>query len=661
MNQFTLISLKNIERLAMHLALFLILVLIGEQLEAEEPESPYFLVKGATDTVDMLPLKSVEAGIEIVGTIARVELIQTYANVGGEAIEAVYVFPGSTRAAVHGMEMRVGDRVVQAQIQKKSIARQTYEEAKSEGQTASLLEQQRANVFQMNLANILPGEVVEVVLRYSEWIVRDKDEYLFELPLVVGPRFAEIGSESLGESRALGLAADRIRYSIGARIRSAMAVESATCLSHSAEVVFPDSRSVDIRLEGDGASVGDRDFRIKYRLSGDAVKSGLWVSESNGEKYFMAALEPPVPGERKRMRREYFFVVDVSGSMGGFPLDTAKRMLESLVARLDEEDLFNLLLFAGDSQVFSQKSVPATLENLLAGVEFLYNARGGGGTRLLPALKNAYDMDRDPSCSRSIVVLTDGYISVEEAVFELIRGRLHEANVFACGIGRAPNRHLIEGMARVGRGEAFFVSDPSESEFVADRFSGYVCEPVLSQLKYGFSGVTGMEVEPPSLPDLLAERPVMLFGKFEGGGEGSLTLRGVGGEFEYVETLDFANSVDLGESPALEYIWARERVRRLSDYNRLWYKDSRVQEVTQLGLKHSLLTKYTSFVAVDKKVRRLGDEDPVLVKQAVPLPEGMKGQGEAGLSVPVTPEPEMWALMGLIAVAVSWILARRGF
>lgn len=646
--------------IACHFAIFCSLLCVSRGQELEESEAPYFVVNGQPAGPDLLPLKSVDASIEIVGTMAQVELVQTYANVGAEAIEAVYFFPGSTRAAVSALQMRIGDRVVEAEIQEKAQARLTYEAAKSAGQTATLLEQSRPNVFQMSLANILPGDVVEVTLKYTEWGRRENSEYSFNLPLAVGPRYTGEGGQWVENPHLDGADSEKIRYGIYAKIRSAVTIERADCPSHEASIEYDDTRTARFNLEGDAESVGNRDFRIRYRVSGDEAKSGVWVSESNGEKYFMASLEPPLASPRKRMPREYFFVVDVSGSMKGFPLDTAKRMMEALVARLDKDDRFNLMLFAGESEVFSDQSVPATVDNLLAAIEFLYATHGGGGTRLLPALRNAYQTPRDPAYSRSIVVLTDGYITVEDRVFDLIRENLSEANVFAYGIGSSPNRHLIEGMARVGQGEPFFVAKASESEPVANRFAEYVSEPILAGLQIAFAGVSVSDVEPIVLPDLLAQRPVVLFGKFTGEPSGEITLSGRSGDSEYKIVTRLSEAVDLAGSRSLEYVWVRERIRRLSDYNELWPSEERRTEITRLGLKHSLLTKYTSFVAVDKVVRNVDGGDRMdRVVQPLPIPKGME-QGMGGNSVPVTPEPEMWALMGLVLVAITWILVRRG-
>ncbi len=633
----------------------LVFVLRGESLE--RAEAPYFWVQGEAGVVDALPLKASDARIEIVGTIAEVEVTQVYANVGETPLEAVYVFPGSTRAAVHGLEMVVGQRRVVATIQKKAEARATYEAAKVEGKTTSLLEQYRPNVFQMNLANILPGEIVEVTLRYTEWLQHEKGAYSFVYPMSVGPRYGAGGTEN---PFLPGAESGSVDFGLLLNVRAGVSLERVSCGTHDVSIDLLGEDAARVELKGDGYGAGDRDFILTYQVSGDELKSGLLLSESGGEKYFLAMLQPPRWQEgRSRLPREYFFVVDVSGSMSGFPLDTARAMMEALVARLEDEDRFNVLLFAGSASVFSPKPVKATVKNLMAAVEFLYSRGSGGGTELLPAMRAVYAVPRDPGFSRSMVILTDGYVHVEEEAFELVRERLNEANVFACGIGAAVNRYLIEGLAGVGQGEAFFVTKPADIERAANRFSEYASQPLLSQIEVEFRDFEVYDVEPLVLPDLLAERPIALFGKWRGDAGGAILLSGRSGNSEYAKRLEVVEGSALGGSRTLEYVWARQRIRRLSDYNRLWSQDGRIEEVTRLGLKHSLLTKYTSFVAVDEVIGNENGEGLTAVEQPLPLPKGVAMGAGSGMAVPVTPEPEMWALMGCLFVSIVWMLWRR--
>ena len=234
-----------------------------------------------------------------------------------------------------------------------------------------------------------------------------------------------------------------------------------------------------------------------------------------------------------------------------------------------------------------------------------------------------------------MVIATDGYVTVEEEVFDLIRNNLGNANMFAFGIGTGVNRHIIEGMARVGMGEPFVITKPEEAKAKAEKFRSLIASPVLTRVKVDFNGFKVYDVEPTTLPDILAERPVIVFGKWRGKLQGRITLSGLSGDGKYRETLDIAHVKPSTKNAALRYLWARHRIMLLSDYNRLRISDSRIREVTELGLTHNLLTAYTSFVAVDTEVRN-SDGRSVTVQQPLPLPQGVSNYAVGGMTAQAT-------------------------
>jgi Ca-activated chloride channel family protein len=221
-----------------------------------------------------------------------------------------------------------------------------------------------------------------------------------------------------------------------------------------------------------------------------------------------------------------------------------------------------------------------------------------------------------------VVIATDGYVTVEEEVFDLIRNNLGKANMFAFGIGTGVNRHIIEGMARVGMGEPFVITKPEEAHEKAKKFRKLIQSPVLTGIKIDFGKFEVYDVEPPSIPDVLADRPVIVFGKWRGKPRGRIRVQGFTGGRPVMETVDVATVKPLKTNAALRYLWARHRIALLSDYNRLRHQDERVTEVTDLGLSYNLLTAYTSFVAIDTQIR-VQDGQAVTVKQPLPLPQGV--------------------------------------
>ncbi len=237
-------------------------------------------------------------------------------------------------------------------------------------------------------------------------------------------------------------------------------------------------------------------------------------------------------------------------------------------------------------------------------------------------MKQALGFKRHEGYSRTIVVATDGFVEVEEEVFDLVRKNLGKANVFAFGIGTSVNRHIIEGMAAAGMGEPFVITKPEDAPAQAARFRSMIESPVLTGIKVDFKGFDAYDVEPPRVPDVLAERPVVVFGKYRGKPAGTITLSGVAGDGAYKQVIDVSKAKPAAERSGLRYLWARHRITLLSDYNKLRADADRTAAVTDLGLRYNLLTAYTSFVAVDTEVRSK-DGKPVSVKQPLPLPEGV--------------------------------------
>jgi Ca-activated chloride channel family protein len=476
----------------------------------EKTLSPYFQVEGGDPRVDALPLLKTRVEVTVSGTIAAVTVRQTYKNDGKRPINARYVFPASTRAAVHGMKMRLDGREIIAQIRERQKAQQEYEEAKKQGKTAALLEQQRPNVFTMSVANVMPKDRIEVTLFYTETLVPARGVYEFVYPTVVGPRYSHEQQLTAKQSDLWVKSpyqrkgnAPSYAFELQAHVAAALPIAGVTVPSHRVTQTPRGKKAVDVSLTPDEKAGGNRDFILRYRLAGDAIQSGISLFQQGNEKFFMAMIEPPktvLP--RAIPSREYVFVVDVSGSMHGFPLDTAKELMRDLVAELEPRDRFNVLLFSGGSALMAERSLPATQTNIERAEQFLSSATAGGGTELAIALERALALPATPGMSRSFVVVTDGYISAERSVFDYVRSTLGQANVFSFGIGSGVNRHLIEGLARAGLGEPFVVTDAGEGQSVAKRFRRYVSQPVLTNVKVSFHGFDAYDVEPKAISDV---------------------------------------------------------------------------------------------------------------------------------------------------------------
>ncbi len=588
--------------------------------------SPYFFVQGNAK-VDSFPLLKTEADVNISGISAEIKLTQVYKNDGRKTIEAIYVFPLGTHAAIHAMRMKIADRTVEAKIEETAKAQKIYQTAKEQGKTASLLEQERPNVFQMKVANIMPGDVVEVLVRYTEILVPENGTYEFVFPTVVGPRYTGNKSKKNAQTKDSWTATPYLHegkepsynFNIKLNLKTGIPISKVWSPSHKVNIneITPDE--AEIALSPKKKKTGNKDFILRYNLQGNAIHTGLLLYPGQKEKFFLLMLEPPKNVDVTMVPpREYVFIVDVSGSMNGFPLEISKTLIKNIVGNLREKDYFNILFFAGDSAVLSPHPLQATEKNKKKAINMVMSQKGGGGTEILDALKRALALEKKRGLSRIIVMATDGYISVEKEAFDLIRNNLDEANFFAFGIGSSVNRYLIEGMARAGKGEPFVATNEKEAEDAAGKFMEYVKHPLLTDIKISFDGFDAYEVEPPSMPDLFAKRPLVLFGKYKHA-SGKIKVSGKTASGNYEKVVTVSTAMEEKNNEALKYLWAREKIARLSDYGKIGVNITK--EVTALGLKYHLITDYTSFVAVDKVVRKTGKV--VTVKQPLPLPEGV--------------------------------------
>jgi Ca-activated chloride channel family protein len=630
----------------------------SERAPNDKTLSPYFFVEGGDPSIDRLPLKNTRVNVAITGVIADVTVRQVYENHGSRPLHARYVFPASTRAAVYGLTMTVGDVRTVAKIKEREQAAREFEAAKRDGKSASLLEQSRPNVFSMKVANVMPGDTISVELRYTELLVPTDGVYEFVYPTVVGPRYSETSAGHASPADVFVTSPythagelPRSEFYLGGVVSTGVPLQDLTSPTHRIAVKADNASRAELMLANGEQFSGNRDFILRYRLAGQEISSGLLLYKSRDENFFLLMAQPPQAVQPSEMpRREYIFVLDVSGSMMGFPLDTAKELMRELASVLRPTDAFNVVVFESGTETFSPTSVPATPANVNRALQFIGSKSGGGGTRLLNALQRAIALPRQPATSRSVVLVTDGYIAAESDVFDYVRAQRADLNVFAFGIGSSVNRLLIEGVARAGLGEPFVVTDPSEANDAATRMRHYIDSPALTGISARFRGFDAYDVEPATVPDLFASRPIVVFGKWRGNPAGTIEITGNTGRGPYQASVAVSASDVSDSHAALRYLWARHRIAELSDFGSGRPNQDSAAAITSLGLTYSLLTKYTSFIAVQEIVRQTNG-DATDVDQPLPLPQGVSDQA---VGVTSGPEPDMvWlaaltlALLGL--------------
>ena len=304
---------------------FMIVFHHGKLLAQENPNddrtiSPFFYVECKDSTIEHLPLKSTEVDVSIVGVIADVTVSQRYMNTGTSPIESKYIFPASTKAAVYHLKMVIGNRILTAVIKEKEQAQQEYEEAIEQGHTATLLEQYRPNVLQMRVGNIMPGDTIDIVLKYTELITPENGVYEFIYPTVVGPRYFSQSSSDPKDSKWVEIPythegeAPKSTFDIDITIDGGMPVSAINCPSHDQiEINYISENLAECTLPENDSLSGNKDFVLDYVLSGNKHKTGMLLYEGENENFFLSMIQPPASTSIEDVNsREYIFILDIS-------------------------------------------------------------------------------------------------------------------------------------------------------------------------------------------------------------------------------------------------------------------------------------------------------------------------------------------------------------
>ena len=623
-------------------------------------------VDSSNGVVRECPLKHTAVRAEVSGFISRVTVTQEFENPFADKIEAVYVFPLPQAAAVDDMTMLVGGRTIKARIMRREEAQAVYQKARESGHVASLLDQERPNIFTQSVANILPGQSVTVVISYVETLKYEAGTYEWSFPMVVGKRYMPSGASAGGkptvvhpegsdgeesqtdapaaqqdsnaqpqeEPAAQKQEADGAGASDAARISpprmpkgmraghdisvevsvdAGVPLEAVASGTHEIEIERRGAAGALVRLKG-GAAIPNKDFHIRYDVAGGRVEDAVLAHASSRGRFFTLILQPPERvAPAQVVPKELVFVLDTSGSMEGFPLDKAKETMKLALEGLHPQDTFNLITFAGDTHVLFSRPVPATPSNLSKAKRFLGSRKGDGGTEMMKAIEAAFDGSGSSGHVRIVCFMTDGQVGNDFQILAEVQ-KHPDARVFSMGFGYSPNRFLLDKMAEYGRGEVEYVAENDPGSAAARRFHERVRDPLLTDLSIEWDGPAVSDVYPKVIPDLFSAKPVVVVGRYAGGAAGRVRLRGKSAGGDFVREIPVALPEAEARHDVLATLWARSRVDELMarDPNAMQSNEAASaplrEEITRLGLDFRLMTQFTSFVAVEERVVTDGGE-----------------------------------------------------
>jgi len=586
-----------------------------------------------------LPLKHTDVKGQISGYIATVDVTQQFHNPYDEKIEAVYVFPLPQNAAINDFIMTIGKRRIRGIIRERKEAEEIYRQAKSQGHVASLLTQERPNIFTQKVANIEPGKEIDINIKYFNTLAYVDGWYEFVFPMVVGPRFnppgytGGVGAVASGKAGISGQKTE-VQYlkpgqrsghdiSLAVDIDAGVTIEQLVCASHAINNSSPARNKRTVKLSSLD-SIPNKDFVLRYKVAGRTVKSALVTHRDERGGFFTLMLYPPDNlSYLKRAPMEMIFVLDCSGSMNGKPIAKAKQAITRALKKLQPGDTFQIIRFSNNASQLGPNPVPATPANIRKGLRYVESLKGSGGTMMIEGIKAALDFAHDPQRFRLVSFMTDGYIGNETEILAAIHQRLGASRIFSFGVGSSVNRYLLDRMAKLGKGAVAYIGLDDSAGEVVDEFYDCISHPALADVTIDWGDMQVTDMYPSRIPDLFVGRPVILTGRFKGGSSTTIHVKGKVGDM----TQDIAIAADLEDSAAthagIACVWARKKIETLGSQATYDTNPDLPGEIKQVALEYGLMSAYTAFIAVDSSRKTAGDHG-MTVAVPVPVPDGVR-------------------------------------
>ena len=579
-----------------------------------------------------VPLRHTEVSIRVAGHLADVEVVQTFQNPYARKIDATYLFPLPTSAAVNEMEIVSGGRTLKGEIKKKDEARRVFQEARQKGHVAALLTQERPNLFTQAVANLEPGAEVAVTIRYVQALDYEAGAYELVFPMVAGPRYLPRRSKELTAEAAAALQPPvlppgrRSAHDIGLSvdIDGGVPLAGLSSPSHLLTIVNPSPTRAKVWL-APGDTVPNKDFTLRVQVAGRQPGFAvLPYRDGAGPGSFYLMAQPPAAADDAQVTpRELVFVIDTSSSMAGKPLAKAKEVVRRGLAGLGPDHTFQIVRFDEAASALGPRPIANKPRNVALALGWLDALEAAGGTEMVAGVSAALDFPHDPARLRLVVFLTDGYIGNEDEILATVGDKLGPSRLFSFGVGSAVNRYLLEEMARIGRGAVQVVRPDEDTAKAVAKFEQRIARPVLTDITVDWKGLAVADVVPGAIPDLFLGQPLVLAGHYTRGGAATITVKAR----QAGRSVAFDVPVALPDRdvtrPAVASVWARARIAELSRQELRGARPEVTKEIVDLALAHGLMTRYTAFVVVDaSRVTQGGPAEPVAVP--VEVPDGVR-------------------------------------
>lgn len=627
----------------------------------------------------LAPLLKTDVDFKITGMIARVTVKQQFENTTEEWQEGIYVFPLPETAAVDQLRMIIGQRVIEGQIKERKQAKQIYQHAKQQGKKASLVEQERPNIFTNSVANIAPGESISVEIEYQQTIQYDSGEFNLRFPMVVAPRYIP------GEHEVTGFAgngwaintdqvedASRITppvvhpdqeninpVSINVELHTGFKLQQVYSPYHTIKIDESENEIYHVELDNK-STPANHDFQLIWKPDlNQPINAALFSEMDNGNEYALLMMLPEIQQNSEKLQREIIFVIDTSGSMAGESIKQAKAALLLALSRLQTGDRFNVIQFNSFTDSLFNVSEAVSDSSIYTAERYIKNLSADGGTEMLPAMRAALKQYSTAPQVRQVIFLTDGSIGNEDALFALIEKNIADSRLFPVGIGSAPNSHFMNRAARFGRGIFTYIGKTHEVQKKMSELFNKIENPILTDINVDWVDAehnkNNVEIWPQSIPDIYSGEPILITLRAQKLPE-KIRVTGKTAEQDWSTQLKLLGGQ---QQTGISKLWARRKLASLMD-QRIGSDESEAieKQITQIALEHHLVSKFTSLVAVDVTPSRV--KEALLKTHAIPvnLPDGWQYENVFG-PLPQTATPAfLHLIIGVLLLSLIYPIKR---
>lgn len=567
--------------------------------------------------------------------LAQEQIEQVFVNPTSDSIEIAYVFPLPERGAVHGMSYTVKNKTQIAKIYPKDEAQKLYQTISQSGQQASLLTQERPNIFTQKFANLGPGDTVRINMIVSHPLKYDLGTYELAFPTMVADRY--LSDASVLESTTLNgwnppaeVDGSRLSISVYLEANSLYSLSSPTHdLSQVSGTEAKQKALTEKMIVNPNALLQEqrflelkplntypnKDFVLRFKSVQD--QGGLlvnsWQDQDTG--YFALSLHPDLLALSQRPNLEVVFLVDRSGSQSGWPLQKEKEITLRLLDKLTLNDRLQVIAFDTQLDYLNAQPAPVTPTLIESAKNMVTQIYTRGGTDLLAGIRASLAQPLTPNYQRIYVFLTDGFITNDTLIIRELKNSTQNLSIFTFGAGDNLNRYFLEEAAKVGNGFASIATSTEDAGLIADQAWDKISGPQLSQIQLQFEGPAIYDTLLPVSKRLYQGLPFEVYGKYLGSSHVKLTLNALKGSSPFQQIWEFDLANKNANNWVVPKIWARNKLAQLD----LLGSVSK-NEMIQVSLTHQVLCQYTAFLAFDASLfPELAQQDTYTQLNTMPL------------------------------------------